>query len=341
MTASVGRRAGLLALTVAAGLALSLGLAEAVARVAGFEPYRTPDVRIRVEPDGVYQSGDPVLGYRHLPGAHRITFGNGVSWTATHRPDTLRITRPPEAADAGDPPEIWIFGCSFVHGWGLDDEDTFPWQLQERLPRLRVRNFGVGGYGTLQSLLQFREALARRPRPAVAVLAYAGFHDERNTRLRRWRKATFAYNRFGTTAQPFARLRRDGELRYGFDDGSYRDMALLRHSAFMTLLDEAWSGLEDRLYESHRVSEILVDEFSRTAAEHDVAFVLAGISREAGTRAMLRHSEESHVAAVDISLDLHERGLSIAWDGHPSAVATERYARKIARYLKAQGLIPP
>jgi hypothetical protein len=179
-------------------------------------PFQPEAVQLRVEPGGRRQETDPELGYHHSPAAFRITFDNGDAWTATHRPDTLRITRPPEAPVPSGP-GIWIFGCSFVHGWGLDDADTFPWKASALLLDRDVRNYGVGGYGTLQSLLQFRRALASGPAPAAAMLVHAGFHDGRDTRFRSWRKATLAYERFGSTARPFARLDRDGALAYGFD----------------------------------------------------------------------------------------------------------------------------
>lgn len=326
----------LLALTAGASVA-SLALAEVVARLAGRQPFRPEVVRLRVEPGGRYQSADPRLGYRHLPGRFRITFPTGDAWTATHGPDTLRVSRPADRAPSSDR-GLWIFGCSFVHGWGLDDRDTLPWKVQARLPDFDVRNFGVGGYGTLQSLLQFEEAAAGGSTPDVAVLAYAGFHDERNTRLRRWRRATFAYDRFGTTAQPYARFDRDGALRFGFDDGRYRDLRLLRRSALLTLLDDAYSVAEDRVQRSHAVSRRLVLDFEAAVRQRGDRFVLAGISREPGTAAMLAWAGSRGIPSVDLSVDLRAPGNGIPWDGHPSAVATDHFADTLVAFLRESAL---
>jgi hypothetical protein len=314
---------------VLAALIVSIVLGEVVLRLAGRVPFIPEAANLRVEPGGRYQGPDATLGYRHLPGRYRITFDNGDTWTATHGPDTLRITRPPDAPPPSGP-GIWIFGCSFVHGWGLDDADTFPWKVQELLSDHDVRNFGVGGYGTLQSLLQFQGALANGSAPEVAVLAYAGFHDERNTRLRRWRRATFAYERFGTTAQPFARLTRDATLTYAFDTAGYRDLRLLRHSALLSAFESAFDLAEDRWRNSHAVSQVLVSRFQEEASANGVRFVLATITRGTRASSMRGFAEQHGIETLDISVDGRDPANRIAWDAHPSAVATSAYARAIA-----------
>ena len=328
------------AILLPASIFFSCGVAEIVLRARGDQPFDPGDIDIRVDPGGKYQSGDPILGYRHLPGEYQITFPNGDSWKATHLPDTLRITRPLESYDTDRVgPEVWVLGCSFVHGWGLDDADTFPWKLQERLPDYTVRNFGVGGYSTLQSLLQFREALERGPKPAVAALAYADFHDRRNTRLRVWKKATFGYVKFGTTAQPYVRLTRAGDLELSFDDGEYRDLFLSRHFALAARLDAAYARIEDRFYHSHQVSRRLVMEFAQTAREHGVPFIVAGLRGNRPTSSMLSYARKNGILAVDISVSLQEPGMTIAFDQHPSARGTARYAEKLARFMRKSDLL--
>ena len=77
-------------------------------------------------------------------------------------------------------PEIWILGCSFTHGYGVNDMETYPAQLQELMPGYRVRNFGMDGYGTFQNWMTLRHELAKGQKPALVVLAYGAFHDQRN-----------------------------------------------------------------------------------------------------------------------------------------------------------------
>ena len=89
---------------------------------------------IVIEPGGKYQTPDPVLGLRPLPGSYTGFFDQRDQWHFTHLADTTRITRPLETyASASRGPGIWVFGCSFVQGWGLDDA-------------------AVAGYGGVQDL---------------------------------------------------------------------------------------------------------------------------------------------------------------------------------------------
>jgi hypothetical protein len=321
-----------------ASVAVAFAIVEAVARAVGLQPYRPVEWSIRVEPGGRYQVAHPTLGYAPRPGRFTIHFGDGHTWRATHLPDATRVTHP-LAADPGAAgrPQIWIFGCSFAHGWGLDDEDTFAWRLQELLPDHEVKNFGVGGYGTLQSLLQLREALGRGAAPAAAVLAYGDFHDERNTRLRSWRRANSEYQRFGTTAQPFVRFGTDGRLVQRFDDASYRDLFLIRHSALLNRLDVAWSLVEDRFVRSHEVSRALLEAFDREARAGGTVFVLGGIIATPGTREMLDWAGRRGIPATDLSVDLSAPGNAMKFDGHPSARANREFARKLHAFLTGPG----
>jgi len=320
-----------------ASLAASLVLAEGALRLSGYRPYTPVRPEIRIEPGGMLNRPDRRLGYTHLPGRYTVTFDNGDSWVTTHRADTLRVTRPEGGSDLRDRPRIWIFGCSFVHGWGLMDDETLPWKVQERLPAYDVANFGVGGYSTVQSLLQFKGALERGPAPVVAVLAYAGFHDERNTLSRHWRKATYEYEHLGTTAAPYARLGATG-LQFAFDNPDYAGFGLLKLSALAELADEAYAPLELGLNRSHRVSELLVEAMAREAAAHGARFVVAGISREPETEAMIEFATKTGIPAADISVDLTRRVNRIRYDGHPSAAANVKSAERLRQLLRTVGV---
>jgi len=48
---------------------------------------------------------------------------------------------------------ILLFGCSYTYGEGLNDDETFAWQLSELLgPKFQVYNYGFHGYGSHQML---------------------------------------------------------------------------------------------------------------------------------------------------------------------------------------------
>jgi len=321
-----------------AAMLVSLGLGEIGARLSGYEPLWVQEPDIEIEPHGRLIRMDHKLGFVHLPGEFEVTFPNGNSWRATHGADTNRITHPPDVKIEGD--EVWIFGCSFVHGWGLDDEETFPWKLQRRLKKhdLEVVNFGVGGYGTVQSLIQFFEALERRPPPRVVVLAYAGFHDERNVLLRSWRRASSAYEHLGPVFAPYAKMTWDGRMEFHLG-GGYHGRALIERSAFFHMLDDAYVRLEDHWRGSHEMSRRLLARFVGLVRSAGSEFVVAGISREPRTEALLNFARENGVLVVDISVRLGREGYGIPFDGHPSPRATEVYAERLYQFLQEAELL--
>jgi hypothetical protein len=314
--------------------------AEVALRARGLMPWSGVDTAvssIRVEPGERFFQPHPVLGYAHIPGKFVVTLGGGekrLRFNVTHLSDTLRITRPVEGGEPGTAAkdEIWIFGCSLTHGWSVNDEQTYAWLLQERFADLIVVNFGVSGYGTVHSLLQFREALKRKT-PKVAVLAYAYFHDERNTFARTRRKAVAPWNRLGPLVQPYARLDASDQLQYYLADVEYSEFPLMRQLAFAHFLETSYARLERIWLRSHAVSEALVLEMARLAREQNVHFIVANISGPPS----LSFPEHARIPVViDIAVDLaRPENTNMPFDPHPSALAHAQYAARLGPVISA------
>jgi hypothetical protein len=317
-------------------LALAV-VSEVVLRLSGIGPWTKKDAGIRVEPGGTFFTPHPTLGYTHLPGSFQVTLPDGYSFHVTHLPNTLRVTHPLDTyPSTGDKEEIWIFGCSFTHGWALNDEDTYAWQLQQMLPEYEVVNFGSNGYGTLQSLIQFREALPTR-KPKVAVLAYASFHDARNTFLRKRQKAVAPWNKLGPLMQPYASVDRDGRLHYAMADVVYREFPLMRRSALAHFIEITYNNYEAWRTDSRAVTEALIDEMAALAKANGVEFVVAFIS---GKPYMMDYTRSRGIPTVDISVDESlPENTNRPHDNHPSALANRKFAETLEAFLREQDAI--
>lgn len=310
---------------------LGLVLLEGGLRLLGFAPWRPPDLDIRVEPGGKFFQAHPTLGYRHLPGAFSVTLPDGYSFRVTHGEDTLRVMRPAGASlPPAGAPGIWIFGCSFTHGWTVNDAEDWPSRVQEALPGHDVVNFGADGYGTLQSFIQFREALETRSPPRAAIVAYASFHDPRNTFVRHRRKDVAPVNRLGPLRQPFARLRDDGTLVQGMAEVGYREFPLMRQSALVHLLEVAWNGIEESTQgRSQEVTRRLFSEWAAVARGRGVALGVAGILDDALTKSLGAWCEAADLPFADISVDLEvPENTNLPHDNHPSARAHAAFAER-------------
>jgi hypothetical protein len=347
-TPSPTRRAAFYAVYLLVLMLVFVGGAELILRAKGIAPWNAnSDVvsAIRVEPGGRLFQPHSMLGYTHIPGRFDVTIGipgaapdshdqRRLHSEVTHLPSTLRITRPLASYTARETrPGIWVFGCSWTHGWSVSDNETYPWLLQERFPDYDVVNFGVNGYGEIHSLLQFREALSSQKPPKVAVLAYAEFHDERNTFARIRRKLIAPWNKLGPLVQPYARLDDAGKLRFEVADVEYREFPLMQQLALAHFLEIKYDNYEYARLRSREVTQALMLEMAALARQHDVRFVVATIQG----KPMLDFFAAHHISHVDISVDEGRReNTNLPFDAHPSALAHSRFAEKLEPHLRAE-----
>ncbi len=318
-----------------------LFLAEVGLRMKGLHPW-TVQRRdfVKVEPPGSYQTTHPTLGYITKPGEYTITLPGPYSFKTTYLANGLRITHPLNTYSEKRKKEIWIFGCSLTQGWTINDEETHPWLLREKLPDYEVVNFGVIGYGEVQSLIQLREALAQGARPALVILSYASFHDVRNTLPRTWMKFRLTAGpgpRWGRVMLPYARLSKDNPPEILYQPFEYGPEFLLRHSALANFLDDTYNQSMEKTYHSLEVTQALIGEISSLCKANGIEFVLAGIVSDPATQAMLEHFKEEGIETVDISVDLSRKeNTNLPYDAHPSAIANREYARRLEVFLSSQ-----
>jgi len=311
-------------------LLLSFGAAELAVRLKGLQPWQPEDPGITVEPGGHLFQPDPKFGFTHIPGHYTITLPSGYSFQVTHNKETLRITHP-ETASTGDREEVWIFGCSFTYGWSVNDEETYPWLLEEQRPQYEVVNFAVNGYGTLHAYLQFLDALESRGTPRYVIVAYASFHDERNVFARFVQKFIVPWNRLGPLLYPYARLNDDGSFRYAWADLEYRESPLMKYSAFIHYLETLYDQREFASLHARDVSHAILLEMAKVARDHGTGLLIADIGYPPSVRDF---AKQNGIQSADIGLDPSvPENTNLPDDSHPSAAAHRHYANEVASLL--------
>ena len=317
-----------------------LSSAEYICRIKGIHSWKINKANITVIPGGKFFTPHATLGYTHLPGQFKVRLADGYSFLVTHSKNTLRVTHHSKTElMQTTKPTIWVLGCSFTHGWSLNDQETYSWMLQERLPSYDIVNFGVSGYGTLHALIQFQEALLKYSPPKVAIIAYASFHDQRNTFLRTRRKSIVGWNHLGSLNQPYAKLR-GRHLQIAIDAVEYRPFPFMQYSAFSHFLEQQYNRIEARLYDSVLVTKAIIAEFAIVAKEHDVQLIVAGITSDVATNNMIEYAKSLNILTGDISVDLKIDGnRNLPHDGHPSARANKQYAEKVFDLLDKSRIV--
>ncbi len=315
-------------------LAFFLLCCEIILRLKGFKPYKPVELSVKIEPGGKLFCSDPDVGYAHLSGKFKVTLKDGYTFDLTHTTNGLRVTRPINENKTRKN-SIWIMGCSFTHGWSLNDDQTYPWLIQKKLTNYDVLNFGVNGYGTVQSFFQFRKFLKQFQKPSVVVATYAYFHDERNTFLRLWRKAIVPYNKLGQVTPPYARFDKDGNLIFFRNPVHYTEFPLQRISALMHFMEQKYDDYEDINIKSHFVTKAVIETFANECKTNGIDFVLASITRGKINSDVIEFCKSKGIKAVDISVSLSESAnRNLPYDDHPSAIAHKQYADKLLNYLK-------
>lgn len=318
---------------------------EIYVRSKGHKPFERFKPDIRVEPGGKYFKKDPDLGYTHLPGKFKITLKKKFTFATTHRTDSLRLTHPVEQdINFTDKEKIWILGCSITHGWCLNDEETYPWLLQEKIPQYEIINFGVSGYGTVHSLIQLQKSLETMPKPRMVILTYASFHDTRNTFSTVRRRIVSAWNFLGPLTQPYALLDKQGKLQlHRADKVVYSPWPLARVSSLINYLEKKYISQESKKTPYFKISGGLIKKVYNICKKEGITMIVAGIKENRNKmKRMLKLCDKLKIPNVDISVDLNKKEHTfLPIDGHPSALAHQKYTQKLFVFLEENNFLDP
>ena len=319
---------------------LVFSLAEAAARLMGYRPWTRTKPDTVVEPGGRFFRAHPTLGYTPLPGTLKVTLSGSYSYNVTNLGNTLRVTHPLSTYPGHAKKSIWIFGDSITYGQSVNDAETYCWLLQEKFPEYEVVNFGVMGYGTVQSLIQLRDALNNRDKPELVVLTYGSWQDVRNTAIRGWRKALRPSASLGLVTQPYARLNKEGRLEILRDPDLFREFPLMRYSAFINALEEGYDRYEERHSQSHEVTKATIKEISDLCKTSGIELAFAALTSDPTTSDMLEYCKHEGAKTVNIWVDFLsiKENNNLPYDSHPSAIAHRQYAQKLEAFLRGNVL---
>jgi hypothetical protein len=146
----------------------------------------------------------------------------------------------------------------------------------------------------------------------------------------------------GPVNQPYARLNSDGRLDVSTDALAYREFPLMRYSAFIHALEEAYDGYEERHAQSHEITKVIIKEISDLCVAHGIKLVIASLTSDPISSDMLEYCKRERIATADLWVDLTiKENNNLPYDSHPSAIAHRQYARKLESFLRSNVLTKP
>lgn len=315
-----------------AALLLAVTLGEVGVRLLGYGPwsYQTLDAS---EP--VLHAPHPIRGWVNRPGRHHIPPYHPAD-------DSIRISILAEGqrstrrtAIDGRSGDVLLVGGSYTQGWAISDDETYAWQLQAAHPQYRFHNFGVGGYGTYQSLLTMEEVLPKLGRPALVLYGFMYHHPARNVAPGPWLRTLTTYSRRGHVAVPYATLDPSDSTLTRFPPAQYQLWPLAEQSAFVNLANRAYHRAVTyrRSQQQQPVTEKLMTEMQATAAEYGAAFRVVLLSAPDTVKATYTaFLDEARIPYIDCVEPLRD-DLRVRGEGHPNGVLNQRWASCISSGL--------
>ncbi|MCB0332885.1 MAG: hypothetical protein KDD55_05250 [Bdellovibrionales bacterium] len=300
-------------------------IAELVLRIVGYPP------RL---PGSQYSSPllhqDAVLGWAPSTGDHRVVWPgvNEKGVEVTYDSLGARISRNSDCQG----PNLLIFGDSVIHGYGLPNDKTIPWKLQELLSEKCVLNFGVDGYGHYQAYLRYKLVTSQfHLPPSIVIFRVGRVLIERDTLPT---SHVAQVSQFQPSADLFApRISVENEtLREHPAQWQYLHLPFRRLSAFVALLEELYLRVTgyQRIEYSEKATSLLLEQVRSYAKQRGDKLFFLRLYRTEQTVPLDR--QKSNIIDCT-SHDLYSSKFTLTGDSHPNERGTDVIAHCVAHAL--------
>ena len=283
------------------------------------------------------------LGSQPLPGRHTsklLSDGGDVIYDVVYSigENGFRITA---SNSRSARIHINFFGCSFVFGEGLNDNETLPHFLHAIDHSISVKNFGVHGYGVHQALRILEST--RDTKGSINFLLTAPWHAERSACIP-------AYS----AGSPKYKLSDDGQLTL---DGAcaiqpIKDdfISLTLNHSNMYQLARSFTSKEsqDRQIDLYLA---IIGQINKLSQARNQRFIIGFIKAENAwfngqysNEKIFEHLSGMGIEVIDLTLAPSADKLSREYyihplDLHPSARANEARAKLLKQYLEKMAVL--
>jgi hypothetical protein len=314
------------------GLAVLMLADGLVNRVSG----RHPTPKMSVDHGPLFDSSE-LLGYAALPGRYRVKEELGNQTHVFDLTITDRGNRATAYAPIHSNKRIFMAGDSSMFGWGLDDEETMAWLVQERLPAYQVVNLSLTSYSTVQTLLQLMQMDPKVGQDDLVVIEYHQLSNQLNVQsldvLESLEKG-FEMS-LGDTAHMRAM-----RLPYGAVD---EHGALSIHRIALNCADEP--GRPDCArpkFELAAAMRVTMAAFDAITSLHPGHMVIAFVSGP-DDDPVIAHARALGATIADLrsSADMQFEQDVVATDGHMGPFRQHELANRFLEVLHHDGLIEP
>ena len=222
----------------------------------------------------VTYENDKLLGWKPKKGIHtfRPWSTNGKQTNLTVLENGSRLT---SNLNFTGKKEILFIGGSITQGWAVDDKETFPWLLQEKLKEFKVNNFGVGGYGGFQSMLLLEKIFEKKKNVKYVVYGFIPHHEVRNIATGSWMHLLARFSNRGIAELPYASLDKNNKLIKN-KPIKYINLPWREKSALIAKVEKKIMKIRSfkRSFSTTKISHEIILEMKKISESNDSVFML-------------------------------------------------------------------
>jgi hypothetical protein len=303
-------------------------------RLLGFTPQSAEISKEQFFPHTPYVM-DTILGYQNAPGTYKRINNEKLIWWSTNLPDQSRTCGTKDTGSSLN--ELAVYGCSNIYGIGLNDAQTYPWKLQEKLPNLRVKNFSTGGYNILDHYLLLKRQLDNNYRPGIVLVTFGSYYFERVVFARMWRESQYR----GLKNSPYldsiffprASLESDSLVVRNMKL-SYFDNPLIYYSSLFNLLNKGYNNIDLYFSGAEAVSNKIADQIIDQSRTHGFRLIFLIYSNDDATQRFIKRLDNSHIEHVNGFLQNPDHRYDLyPLDAHPNELANDSISERVASYI--------
>lgn len=299
-------------------------------RISGFEALsnKKESSKILSSPSPLFVVDD-LLGYKNRIGKTKVTLNQSLEYITTVDSIGNRVS---ENFNPQKENSLFIFGCSFFGGMGVNDHQVLSSFLTEDLRKYNIYNFSIAGHGMTSQYLKLKNIHQKGYNAKWAVFELASFHLIRNVGAYNYVK-----NFFKITDAPMnfvvAKKEKD-KLQFQKIDINKKIHWLERKSAVFHEVKKLTKQIEYSEKYLLDVQTALIDSTYNLSIENNVKPLFVVITKDEITDKIVHYLEVNNYPYIISSVDYNNSAYNLSpYDEHPNEKAHKQYAEEIYEYI--------
>ena len=313
-------------------LVFSLIIVELLLRILGFNPWKY----VSSQNQKIFDY-DQKIGWKSKQGVYDVIASDEfkIKTILTILDDKSRYT----GNNLSDK-KILIVGGSFTQGWGVNDNETFAYKLQNEFTNFKIKNYGQSGYSGVQSYLLLKELLDSENKIKLVIYGFIDHHEYRNVARGEWLELLLKYSKNGhsnSTKIPYATVNKNKDLIFN-DPLGYLQLPFREELSLIPLIEITimkYSTKRRKKIQKEVARQIFL-KMNNLSKQNNSQFIVLNL--HSNIKEYESFFKKNDINFVDCNLFLNKNYL-IKGDYHPNGKAHSVYSNCINSYINSKNLL--